>query len=212
MHLPEGVLAGHTEIGTALVAVGALGYAAQRARRTARSIDPPRVALAAGAVFALQMCNVPVGGGTSGHLLGALLAAVLLGPWMGIIATSAVVGVQAALFADGGIAVMGSNIVNMVLVPILIGYPLYVWMRDRTGVLTTASSGLAAAASVIGAVLAFDLEYVIGGIGPKASSVVGPMLVGHLPVAVGEAVITAGVVALVALVRPARATSPEAIR
>jgi cobalt/nickel transport system permease protein len=210
MHLPEGVLAGHSEIGTAIVAVGALGYAAHRARMARTEIDPVLVGVTAAGVFALQMCNFPVAGGTSGHLLGAIFAAVMLGPWLGMLSVSSVIMVQSLLFADGGLTTMGANVLNMAIVPIVVGYPLYLLLRrawtSRTGVI--AAAGVASMVSVVAAAGAFSFEYAIGGVGPAASTVISPMLGIHVLVGLGEAAITMAALALVFAWRPAAIPTP----
>src|SRR4030065_644958 len=76
-------------------------------------------------IFAAQMLNFPVAGGTSGHLIGAALAAILLGPWAGVLIMTCVLIVQSLIFQDGGLLALGVNIVNMGVIPCFIGYYLY---------------------------------------------------------------------------------------
>jgi cobalt/nickel transport system permease protein len=162
--------------------------------------------LVAAFVFAAQMLNFPVAGGTSGHLLGGLLAAVLVGPWLGALALSVVLGVQALLFADGGLSALGLNIVNMALVPTLLGYGLF-WLcrrvlpRTRQGVL--AATAAAAFASVLLAALAFTVEYALGGNDAVSIGTVATAMVGvHVLIGLGEAAITTLTVGAVLATRP----------
>jgi cobalt/nickel transport system permease protein len=162
--------------------------------------------LVAAFVFAVQMLNFPVVSGTSGHLLGGALAAVLVGPWAGAVCVSVVLMIQALLFADGGLTALGLNIVNMALVTAFGGYGAFVVLRrvlprTRTGIAT--ASGIAAAFAVVLASVAFVLEYAVGGTGDAAVGTVAGAMVGvHLLIGIGEGVITAVTVSAVLAVRP----------
>src|SRR3954451_7266978 len=113
MHVPDGFLDAPTSLGTGVVAAMAVGVARRGARRELDDRTAPLTGLVATFVFAAQMLNFPVGAGTSGHLLGGTLAAVLVGPWTGILCLSVVLLVQSLLFADGGITALGTNITLM---------------------------------------------------------------------------------------------------
>src|SRR3954454_7404411 len=172
--------------------------------------------LVAAFIFAVQMLNFPVASGTSGHLLGGVLAAVLVGPWAGALCVSVVLLAQGLLFADGGLSALGLNIVNMALVTALGGYVLFVVLRHvvprtRAGVMV--ASGVAAGVGVVLASLAFTLEYAIGGAAGAAGSTlgaagapvatVGAAMVGvHTLIGIGEGIITALTVGAVVAVRP----------
>src|SRR3954451_22973947 len=121
MHVPDGFLDAPTSIGTGVVAAVAVGVALRGARRELDDRTAPLVGLVAAFVFATQMLNFPVGAGTSGHLLGGALAAVLVGPWTAVLCISTVLLVQSLLFADGGITALGTNITLMGLVGVLVG-------------------------------------------------------------------------------------------
>ncbi len=108
-----------------IVVIALIALATQRAQRTLNERQFPLMGIMAAFIFAAQMINFPVAGGTSGRLLGGVLAAVTLGPWAGILVMTAVIAVQALLFQDGGLLVMGANILNMGLITALIGYGLY---------------------------------------------------------------------------------------
>ena len=128
------------------------------------------------------MLNFPVAGGTSGHLLGGALAAVLVGPWAGALCVAVVLLVQALLFADGGLTALGLNIVNMALVTALGGYAVFLAAAPVLPPATRASvavaAGIAAGLSVVLASLAFVVEYAIGGTGGASVGTVSAAMVG----------------------------------
>lgn len=162
--------------------------------------------IAAAFIFAAQMFNFPVAAGTTGHLLGGCLAAILLGPWVGSLVVSVVVVVQALMFADGGITAIGYNVLNMAIVPAFGGWALY-WLFRRllpansTGVV--GATGLAAGASVVLAAMAFSLEWLFGATAPVAFDTVFAAMVGvHVLIGIGEGAISAMVVAAVLVSRP----------
>jgi cobalt/nickel transport system permease protein len=178
-------------------------------RQVARFLDDRRVPLAglvAAFVFAAQMVNFPVAAGTSGHLIGGVLAAVLVGPWLGTLVLTVVLVVQGFFFADGGLSAMGLNVFNMALVGTLGGYLVYrgliaVLPKNRPG--TLVSAGLAAGLSVPLAAFAFVLQYAIGGEGGVTLTTVAAAMGGvHLLIGIGEGLITAMVVGAVLASRP----------
>jgi cobalt/nickel transport system permease protein len=151
------------------------------------------------------MLNFPVAAGTSGHLLGGVLAAVLVGPWTGAVCLAVVLAVQ-ALFADGGLTALGLNVVNMALVGGLGGYAAFAALRavlPRTHGSVVVASGVAAGLSVVLASAAFAVEYAIGGAGEASTAaVLGAMVGVHTLIGVGEGVITAMTVGAVLASRP----------
>ena len=205
MHIPDGFINGGVSVGAAAVAAGGLSVAV---RRTREFLEDKQVALAglvAAFVFAAQMLNFPVAAGTSGHLIGGVLAAVLIGPWAGALCVSVVVMVQ-ALFADGGLTALGLNIVNMALVTALGGYAVFALLRrflptTRTSIVV--ASGVAAGVSVVMSALAFVFEFALGGTAPVSMTAVVNAMVGvHTFIGIGEGLITAATVSLVLGVRP----------
>src|SRR5919108_2288211 len=177
--------------------------------RAGQVLDERRVPLAglvAAFIFAVQMLNFPVATGTSGHLLGGALAAVLVGPSVGAVCVSVVLLVQALLFADGGLSALGLNVVNMALVTSFAAYLLFVGLRRllpaRPGSVAVAS-GVAAGLSVVVASVAFTVEYALGGAGGASIATVAGAMVGvHALIGIGEGVITALVVSAVLSTRP----------
>ena len=206
MHVPDGFLDAPTSVATGVIAVGGIALALRGARRELDDRTAPMAGLVATFVFAGQMINFPVGAGTSGHLLGGTLAAVLVGPWTAVLCVSTVLLVQALLMADGGITALGTNITLMALVGVAVGWLVFQAIRavlpNRLGVVAPAAA-VAAFVSVPAGALAFSLLFAIGGTAPVATDkVVLAMVSWHLVIGLGEAVITALVVASVVGVRP----------
>ncbi len=206
MHIPDGFIDGRTSLAGGAVAVGGVAVCL---RRTAQVLDDrqvPMVGLTAAFVFAVQMLNFPVAAGTSGHLLGGVLAAVLVGPWAGALAVTVVLVVQAFLFADGGLSALGLNIINMALVGALAGYAVFVALRmllPRTRGALVVAAGIAAALAPVMASVAFTLEYAIGGNGATSVRTMVTAMIGvHVMIGIGEGLITAMTLAAVLVARP----------
>src|SRR5215213_1759695 len=145
MHVPDGFLDATTSMATGAVAVAAVGVALRGARRELDDRTAPLAGLVATFVFATQMLNFPVGAGTSGHLLGGALAAVLVGPATALLCMSVVFLVQSLLFADGGITALGTNIFLMGIVTVVVGYAVF---RTAQAVLPKRISMVAPAAGL----------------------------------------------------------------
>ncbi|MCK9932322.1 energy-coupling factor ABC transporter permease [Frankia sp. Mgl5] len=205
MHIPDGFVDAPTSAAFGAVAVAGVGYAVKRAGDEASDQVVPLAGLCAAFVFAAQMLNFPVAMGTSGHLLGGVLAAVLVGPWLGVIAIAVVLGVQ-SLFADGGLTALGLNITNMALVGALGGYALFALvlrLLPARAPSVAAASAVAALITVPLAAGAFVIEFALGGtVDLPLGGVVGAMLGVHVLIGIGEAVITAATVSLVMSTRP----------
>ena len=206
MHIPDGFIDGTTSAGAGAVAAGGLGVALRRAGQVLDERRVPLAGLVAAFVFAVQMLNFPVVSGTSGHLLGGALAAVLVGPSVGAVCVSVVLLVQALLFADGGLSALGLNVLNMALITSFAAYLLFAGLRrllpSRPGSVVVAS-GVAAGLSVVVASVAFTVEYTLGGAGGASVGTVAGAMVGvHTLIGIGEGVITALVVSAVLSTRP----------
>src|SRR3972149_1079944 len=134
LHIPDGFLSFIVSAVCWAISAMILSVAISRTNKSLGEKQVPLMGIMAAFIFAAQMINFPVAGGTSGHLLGGALAAIVLGPWAGMIVMTAVIGVQALLFQDGGLVVMGANILNMGLLTSAIGYGLFriVLMRSNT--------------------------------------------------------------------------------
>jgi cobalt/nickel transport system permease protein len=206
MHIPDGFIDAGTSAGAGVVAAAGVAVCLKKAADTMQEKQVAMAGLVSAFIFAVQMLNFPVASGTSGHLLGGLLAAVLVGPWVGALCVSVVLFVQALVFADGGLSALGLNVVNMALVTALGGYAVFRvlrWLLPRTKSSVVVASGIAGFLSVVLASLAFTLEYAAGGAGGVSlSTVFGAMVSVHVLIGVGEGIITAATVAVVLAVRP----------
>jgi cobalt/nickel transport system permease protein len=201
LHIPDGFLNLPISIVCWIGAIALIAFAAQRAQRTLDERQMPLMGIMAAFIFAAQMINFPVAGGTSGHLLGGVLAAVTLGPWAGILVMTAVIAVQALLFQDGGLLVMGANILNMGLITALIGYGLYRSVINQRPAIRLALIGVAAWLSVMGAALATSLQLWLSGTVPL-DIVVPAMMSVHALIGIGEALITVAAVSFILRTRP----------
>ncbi|MFE3142115.1 energy-coupling factor ABC transporter permease [Streptomyces scopuliridis] len=206
MHVPDGFIDLPVSAATGAVAAGAVAVSLRGARRELDERTAPLAGLVAAFIFAVQMLNFPVAAGTSGHLLGGALAAILVGPYTGVLCISVVLLMQGILFADGGLTALGVNITDMAVVTTVVAYALFralVKVLPRTRRSVTVSSFVAALASVPAAALAFTFFYWIGGttdipIGKVLTGMVGV----HVLIGIGEAAITALTVGAVIAVRP----------
>lgn len=203
LHAPDGFVS--IPIAIAMWAVTAV-VVAIAVRKTNRHLDEravPLLGVMAAFIFAAQMFNFPVVGGTSGHLLGGVLAAVMLGPWAGTLVMTAVVAVQALLFQDGGLVIMGANIFNMGIVGTLGGYALY---RALTSVLGGEEKGrlpaaaIAAWVSVVAGAVAMALQLGASEVVPLQIAL--PAMIGvHALIGIGEALITVAALAFIGVTR-----------
>ena len=214
MHIPDGFLDLKTSLSADALAVGALTLALRDARRTLSPRRVPLLGLAAAFIFAGQMLNFPVAGGTSGHLVGSVLAAALLGPGAAVIALTAVLVVQCFVFADGGVLALGANIFNMGVVGALAGYALYrLTYRSLGGGLRglVASAAFASWVSTVLAAICCAGELAASGTVPW--TVAFPAMAGvHMLIGVGEALITALVLVAVGRSHPELLYSPARSR
>lgn len=206
MHVPDAFLDAPTSLATGGVAIAGVALALRRSRGDLDDRVAPLAGLVATFVFAAQMINFPVAGGTSGHLLGGALAAVLVGPWTATLCVTVVLLVQALVFADGGLTALGANVTVMGVVGVVVGSlvvrgVLAVLPRRPASVVPAAALG--GLLSVPAAALAFVVLYAVGGTAPiPLGTLTTAMLGWHLVIGVGEAVITAAVVSAVVASRP----------
>jgi len=207
MHIPDGVIGPGVSAAAGIVAAGGFGVAVSRARRYLTDRLVPMAALVTAFVFAGQMINFPVLPGMSGHLLGGVLAAVLVGPWAGYLVVAIVLIIQALLFADGGLTALGLNIVNMALIGAVGGYLVYRLIFRLAGSRpdrVAPAAGIAAFLSVPLAGLGFVGEFALGGTAESLSlgAILVAMVGTHLLIGIGEGVITFFVVGAVMKARP----------
>ncbi|MGA5197695.1 energy-coupling factor ABC transporter permease [Streptomyces exfoliatus] len=216
MHVPDGFINAPVSAVAGVVAAGAVAVSLRGARRELGGAPgaeghggdrtAPLAGLVAAFVFAVQMLNFPVAAGTSGHLLGGALAAILVGPWTGVLCIAVVLLMQGVLFADGGLTALGVNITVMGVVTVVVAYGLFrglVLLLPRTRASVTVASFVAALVSVPAAAAAFTLVYAIGGTTDVPLPKVLTAMVGvHVLIGIGEAVITMLTVGAVIAVRP----------
>ena len=187
-----------------MLAIAALAIALRVADRGLDDSRVPLLGLVAAFIFAAQMLNFPIAGGTSGHLLGATLAAVLLGPWLACIVMAVVLGAQAFVFADGGITALGANTLNMgvlgaLFAGLLLGTAARVLPKTRSAFL--ASVGVVSWLAVMLGAAATSIELAASGTVPLAT-VLPAMLGTHALIGLGEAAISVAAVAAVIASRP----------
>ncbi len=203
MHIPDGFLDTKTWVAMWGISGSAVGYAIKKVEKEIDEKKIPLMGVTASFIFAAQMLNFPVMGGTSGHFVGGVLAAILLGPWAGLLVMTTVLVVQCLIFQDGGLTALGANIFNMGIIGSFLGYYIYRWlstvMSRRTGVLFAP----AFLASWIATVLAASfcaIELSISGTVPLALSL--PAMVGiHALIGTGEGIITVLVLGFIKKVR-----------
>ena len=206
MHIPDGFINAPVSLAGGVIAAGLIVVSVRKAAADLDDRQVPLAGLVAAFIFALQMLNFPVAGGTSGHLLGGCLAAVLVGPWVGSLAMSVVFIVQALVFADGGLTALGLNIILMGYTTCFVGYGIFrllrlVLPRSKTGV--TLAAGGASWCGVVAASIVFVGYYAIGGTGGASVGTVAVAMIGvHMLIGIGEAVITGLTVGAVMATRP----------
>ena len=204
MHIPDGFLNTATSAVTWVAAAGGVSYGARRLTREMDEADAPLLGVTAAFIFAAQMMNFTVAGGTSGHLLGGALAAILLGPWAGMVAITAVLAVQALVFQDGGLLALGANALNMAIVGVLVAWLVYQALGHLLARRAWGQGVAAFAAAWLSVMIPSLLAAVeLGASGASPWGVVLPaMLSVHALIGIGEGLITLGVLALVRVARP----------
>lgn len=207
MHIPTGMIEGAVCPVTAVFAATGIGAAAWAASKSQIKPDALKFAGVSALIFAGQMMNFPIQAGTSGHLLGGVLAAALLGLPFGVLAIALVLAVQCLVFADGGVSVLGANVVNMALIGTGIGGLIAGRLKDRSAT-SLVRLGFAAWVSVPLAALACSIELALAGTVPLSASAPA-MLATHAVIGVGEALLT--VFAFSLLQAPAAASRRSAL-
>ena len=208
MHIPDGFLSIIVSLIFWIVTIIMVGLAISKTNKSLGEKQIPLMGVMAAFIFAAQMLNFPVAGGTSGHFLGGALAAIVLGPWAGILVMTAVVGVQALLFQDGGLLVMGANIFNMGILTAAIGFGLYRMVIDRNKGTRLAVAGIGAWIATMAAALVASLQLWVSGTS-RLEIVIPAMLGVHVFIGIGEALITVAALAFIEQTRPDLLTSEK---
>ncbi len=203
MHIPDGFLSVPLSAFLWLIAIAGIGYALWRSGQDLGERQVPLMGVLAAVIFAGQMLNFSVTGGTSGHLMGGALAAILLGPWAAMLVMTSVVSIQALLFQDGGLLVLGANLVNMAIISVWVGYAAYRTVQKllggRSGSLLV-SGFVAGWLSIVISALACALELALSGTSP--ANVAVPAMGGiHALIGIGEGLITVGALAFLSATR-----------
>ena len=201
LHIPDGFLSLVVSLICWTITAITLSFAISRTNKSLGEKQVPLMGIMAAFIFAAQMINFPVAGGTSGHLLGGALAAIVLGPWAGMLVMTAVIAVQALLIQDGGLLVMGANILNMGLITAAIGYGLYRGVTESSRGTKLAVAGVAAWLSVMAGALATALQLWLSGTS-NLQTVVLAMLGVHTLIGIGEALITVAALGFILRTRP----------
>ncbi len=204
MHIPDGFLSLPVSLVFWGISIVLIGIAVRKTRESFGERQAPLMGVMAAFIFAAQMINFPVAGGTSGHLLGGALAAIVLGPWAGMLVMTTVIFVQGLLFQDGGLLAMGANIFNMGLLTALIGFGVYrlhgIFGRQDQRV-RWLFAGLAAWLSVVAGALSTSLQLWLSG--TSVLAVVLPAMLGvHALIGAGEALITSAALIFIFRTQP----------
>jgi cobalt/nickel transport system permease protein len=201
LHIPDGFLSLIISLFFWVITVVAVGMAISKTNKTLGEKQVPLMGIMAAFIFAAQMLNFPVAGGTSGHFLGGTLAAIVLGPWAAILVMTAVVGLQGLLFQDGGLLVMGANIFNMGILTALIGFGLYRSVINANKTTRLIVAGLGAWLATMAAALLASLQLWLSG--TSQLQVVIPAMLGvHALIGIGEALVTVAALAFIMQARP----------
>jgi cobalt/nickel transport system permease protein len=205
MHIPDGFLNLPVSLFTWAAAIALIAVSLSQVKTEYQERAVPMMGVCAAFIFAAQMINFPIPGGTSGHLLGGTLAGVLLGPWAGSLVMTVVFIVQATLFQDGGLTVLGANVFNMGLIGTFGGYYLYKAVRMAIGFNSwrgmAMGTAVAAWTSVVIASLVCALQLAFSGTVPL-NVAIPAMLTWHILIGIGEALITLVAVSYIWRTRP----------
>jgi len=201
MHIPDGFISPVVALLCWVITIAVVALAIRKTSHALGQKQVPLMGIMAAFIFAAQMINFPVAGGTSGHLLGGALAAIVLGPWPAVLVMTSVIAVQGLLFQDGGLLAMGANILNMGILTAAVGYGLYRLVVNRGKGTRLTVAGLAAWLSVMTGALACSLELWLSGTA-RLEIVLPAMLFVHALIGIGEALISVAALAFILQVRP----------
>lgn len=201
LHIPDGFLSLLISLFFWVLTVMIVGMATRAVGESLGERQIPLVGVLAAGIFAAQMLNFPVFGGTSGHMLGGALAAIVLGPWAAILAMTAVISVQGLLFQDGGLLVMGANIFDMGILTSIVGYGVYRLAAGQKKNVRLLAAGFGAWASAMAAALVASFQIWLSG--NAEAALLFPMMMGvHALIGIGEALLTVGALLFIGSTRP----------
>lgn len=205
MHIPDGYLSLPVSLVTGAIAIALVTLSLNRVQSEYKERTVPLMGVSAAFIFAAQMINFPILGGTSGHLMGGTLAGILLGPWAGSLVMSVVFIVQTVMFQDGGLTALGANITIMGLMGTFGGYYLYRLVRSLVGRNTwlgmSTATAIASWTSVVAASAVCALLLALSDTVPLVIGLTA-MLAWHLMIGIGEAFITLSVISFIWRTRP----------
>ena len=204
MHIADGVMAPEVWIAGWAIALIGLGLMFWKLGKRLDERTMPMMAILAAGIFVAQMLNFPVGGGTTGHLIGAALATIILGPYAAMLIITAILTIQCLVFGDGGITSLGLNILNMAIIAPLVTYGFMTLFRRKTsvGIPVAAWASVFIASAVCAAQLALSYSITGGAYGITGTLAFPAMMGYHAVIGIGEAIVTAGVVMFLAKVSP----------
>jgi cobalt/nickel transport system permease protein len=212
MHIPDGLMAPAISAVGWLIAVIFLAISLKLLNKKLEDRQVTLMAVLAAAIFVAQMLNFPIGGGTTGHLLGAAMASIILGPIAGMLILTVILIIQGLVFGDGGLTALGLNIFNMAIIGCLVGWYTY-WIFPKkykvAGMFAAAWLSVFAAAFACTVELALSFSISGGAYGISGTIAFPAMLTSHAIIAIGESIITAGVVAYLAKVSPGMLKLPK---
>jgi len=204
LHIPDGFLSALVSIILWIISIAIVGYALKRVGKDLGERQVPLMGVLAAGIFAGQMLNFAVAGGTSGHLMGAAIATILMGPWAAILIMTSVVSIQALIFQDGGLLVLGANIFNMAIVGVAVAYMVYrtvLWLMGEKKRSILIGGFIAAWLSIEIASLSVAMQLAFSGTSPANLAI--PAMAGvHALIGIGEGLITVGALAFLLASRP----------
>jgi cobalt/nickel transport system permease protein len=213
LHIPDGFLSVLISILLWLISIIIVGYALRRVGEDLGERQVPLMGVLAAGIFAGQMLNFAVAGGTSGHLMGAAIATILMGPWAAILIMTSVVSIQALIFQDGGLLVLGANIFNMAIVAVAVAYMAYrtvlrIVGKEKRGILIAGFIAAWLSIEIVSLSVAMQLVFS----GTSSAKLAIPAMAGvHAFIGIGEGLITMGALAFLLSTRPDLIESSESL-
>ena len=203
MHIPNGFLDGKTIVSTTAVSAGFLTYAVRRSKEALRDKYIPLIGVTAAFIFAAQMLNFPIAGGTSGHFMGAAFAVIVAGPYAGALILALVIALQCLIFQDGGLTALGANILNMAIIAPLFAYAVFKGVNKlgNNNIIKNTSIFLSGMIAVVAASAFASIE--LAASGRIAFNIVFPAMTGvHILIGITEGLLTVGAIAMITRLKP----------